>query len=100
MSTDPYPTEEELDKVEKWDYQLGFAPLLEYVKSLWWAPDWGWEQKGNRYYISTAGWSGNEDLIAALQANFMFWSACWQSSRVGGHYRFRIPKWAIPKKGE
>lgn len=98
MSLDPYPTDEELEKVRLWDYHLGFAPLMEYVKSLWRAADWGWSQKGNSYYISTGGWSWNESLIAALRSNTMFWACCWQSSRRGGHYRFHNPKWAKPAK--
>lgn len=92
MSTDPYPTDAELRKVRKWDWELGLGPFMEYVKSLWWHPDWGWYQKGHKFYISTGGWSGNESLIGEMQRNFMFWSLCWVSSRRGGHYRFHIPK--------
>jgi hypothetical protein len=100
MSLDPYPTDEELEKVRLWPPHLGFAPLMNYVKSLWWQADWGWSQRGNTYYVSTGGWSGNEDLIEALRLNRLFWTVCWRSSRRGGHYRFCIPKWAKPTKGE
>lgn len=94
-----YPTEEELARVESWPNADDFEALMEYVKSLWWAADWGWSQKGRRYYVSTGGWSGNEDLIGAMGRNFVFWVLCWESSRRGGHYRFKIPP-ALAAKGE
>ena len=39
--------------------------------------------------LHTGGWSGNEDLIRALQKSY-FWSF-WRISKVGGHYYFKIP---------
>jgi len=47
------------------------------------------------YQVSTAGWSGNEDIIAALEANRPFWEQSWVSYRVGGHYEFKV-KMAVP----
>lgn len=88
MATDPYPTEDELKRVREWPGS--FVTLLEFVRSLWWNPEWGWEQRGTKYYISTGGWSGNEDLIDALRDHKWFWMFCWVSSRRGGHYRFKI----------
>lgn len=38
----------------------------------------------------TGGWSGNEAIIAALQANLLFFSLYWQESKRGGYYRFKI----------
>ena len=88
---DGYPTEAELRRIRKWPHD-DFVGLMEFVKSLWYLRDWGWSQRGRRYSISTAGWSGNEDMIGALQDNFMFWACCWLSSRRGGHYRFTLPE--------
>jgi len=92
-----YPTEEELKTIREWD-MVGIAALdmlrfLDYIKDLWWMPDWGFHLKGKRVLrleLHTGGWSGNEDIIEALQSNFMFWAMYWQQSRRGGHYKFRM----------
>lgn len=106
MGTDPYPTEAELRRIRRWHWDDGFDALMDYVRSLWWMPDWGWHETGRRpaeiskwkhkpgqryYDISTGGWSGNESLIDAMQANKnLFWAVCWERSRVGGHYLFAV----------
>lgn len=103
-----YPTEEELTRVREWSWK-DCAGLLAYVHELWNLADWGWYEEDGAgmwhhhpetraqvypkvrvFYISTVGWSGNERLIEAMQANDMFWSLCWQSRRRGGHYRFHV----------
>ena len=89
-----YPTKEELETIEKWDIlKKPIDEFLEYVHSLWWAPDWGFSLKGKhilRLELHTGGWSGNEDIIDALHRNWLFWSQCWESSRKGGHFWFKI----------
>jgi hypothetical protein len=54
---------------------------------------WGWhelkEDDRTTYSISTAGWSGNEGIIKAMQGNIL-WSLFWVSSRRGGHYEFEV----------
>lgn len=89
---DNYPTEDELSRIRQWSLEDGWKGLLSFAKTCWWAPDWGWRQRGRRYSISTGGWSGNEDIIAALQENKLFWIVCWISSRRGGHYVFEVPQ--------
>lgn len=89
MDKDGYPDENELKKIEEWDYK-DLSAMMEYVKERWKYSDWGWSQKGNLYYLSTGGWSGNESLIGAMEKNLMFWSLCWLSSRRGGHYEFEV----------
>jgi hypothetical protein len=75
--------------VKTWPYDKGHAGLLELVRA-----NWQWEnyfhQDGNKYALSTGGWSGNEDLIGALQENTLFWACCWESSCRGGHYEFEV----------
>jgi hypothetical protein len=91
--SDDYPTDEELAAIEAWPGSL--RDLMAFVRALWWAADWGWSEHYDTdgaqvYEISTAGWSGNETLIAALRAHKMFWLLCWRQTRRGGHYTFSI----------
>ena len=85
-----YPTEEELKKIEEWPHD-DFKGLMDFIYDLWEYADSGyWVQKRKKYYISTAGWSGNEDIISALEKNWTFWMMCWQQSKRGGHYIFHV----------
>lgn len=98
---DGYPTEETLKLIENWKCvgKESKIQLLEYVKKCWRYPDYFKVEEGTidcyhtnvlRYEISTAGWSGNESLISALERNLLFWSLCWVQSRRGGHYIFQV----------
>jgi hypothetical protein len=90
MTPEGYPDEVELETIRKWPWK-DCVGLLEYVKERWWEPDWGWTEDNGIIDVSTGGWSGNEDLIGAMQDNTMFWMLCWESSRRGGHYEFTLP---------
>jgi hypothetical protein len=99
LDEDGYPTDEALDEIKNWHYDKGWISLMEFVKSIWWASDWGWSEENTKdfsngdeitYNISTGGWSGNESLISALQENQMFWLAGWYQTRRGGHYIFKL----------
>ena len=97
-----YPTEEELDRVKNWlVLATGVLSLIDFVKSIWWSPDWGFKVKNGRntfreqvlrWELHTGGWSGNEDIMSALQSNFIFWTLCWVQSRRGGHYLFEVER--------
>ena len=95
------PTEEELGKIKQWDYQDDFFELAQYVCDLWHFSDWAVyreltkDEYGREYRelrLATAGWSGNESIIDALQENAMFFMLCWQSSHRGGLHIFHIRK--------
>jgi hypothetical protein len=94
--SDPYPTDSELQVIIEWPHTSKYTDLMEYIRSLWWMPDWGWhrdtETDDGKYHVSTGGWSGNEDIIRCMRENYMFWSLCWESTRRGGHYVFDIPE--------
>lgn len=92
MDEDGYPTEDELEYIAKYPYQSGFKPLMAEIRKMWNYAECGyWTEKPDDIYeISTAGWSGNESIISALQENRMFWALCWVQSRRGGHYIFEV----------
>ena len=100
MDSDGYPDDDELEQIEKWDHH-DFAGLGVFVHERWKYRDCGyWTQEGRKLNISTGGWSGNESLMSALEANTMFWAVCWQSSKRGGHYEFELPEWAVKSEPE
>ena len=86
--TDGYPEEHELEKIETWDCD-DFKGMMDFVASLWYYPDY-FEQDGGTYRLSTGGWSGNEEIIGAMKQNSIFWLMCWQMSKRGGHYEFKV----------
>lgn len=93
-----YPSEDELKQIREWavDDPEGW---LRFVRSIWWAPEWGWREDSEiddldrpvrRFYVSTGGWSGNEDIIEAME-HTVLWYVIWQQSRRGGHYILDLP---------
>ena len=47
--------------------------------------------KGEVLELHTGGWSGNEDIIRALQRNKAFWKLL-EKEEAGGHYYFKLKK--------
>jgi hypothetical protein len=97
MDDDGYPTDETLERIAAWKFTTRgeLHALIDHIRDIWAYADAGYfgvtEEHGEppTWKLSTAGWSGNESVIEALQRNTLFWLVCWQSSRRGGHYEFR-----------
>jgi len=95
-----YPSDDDLERVENWDGD--WRACFAFIRSIWWMPDWGWRESTTtelggdrpvtRYEISTGGWSGNEDIIAAMERNRWVMMFFWMQSRRGGHYIFELPE--------
>lgn len=88
-----YPSEETLERIRAWDIVAnGQQALWDVVRDAWSYPDRIWEdpERPGHWHASTGGWSGNEDIIGALQSNVMFWLVCWEQSSRGGHYIFDL----------
>ncbi len=93
---DGYPTEAALQIIEIWHWR-DVPGWFAFIKSMWAYADWGWSEQDTtykdkpirEYHISTAGWSGNESIIRAMQKNYMLWHDTWVQSRRGGHYIFK-----------
>lgn len=105
LDDDGYPTEACLDVIELWHWSDPKG-WFKFIESCWHLRSWGWKEEDephewkeleqykdrmvHRYYISTAGWSGNESIIRAMQRNDMMWYLNWVQSRRGGHYIFEL----------
>ena len=101
IDEDGYPTEEALQIVESWHWSDPKG-WFDFIRNIWhlqsgytWCEDEeDHEYRENktvyRYKISTAGWSGNESIIRAMQKNDMMWTLNWVQSRRGGHYIFEL----------
>jgi hypothetical protein len=106
LDEDGYPTEDTLKRIGTWHYNDTQA-MFDYIHDLWAHAESGYwreeevmqddfnvhiqyEKPRRRYYISTAGWSGNESIIQAMRENTMFWTLNWIQSRRGGHYIFEL----------
>ncbi len=92
---DEYPTEKELQTIREWEclkYE-DFVALAEYVVNLWHFDDWArlTGKKIKTLRLATGGWSGNEDIVAALDKNPMFSMVCWEMSKRGGLHIYKIP---------
>lgn len=90
-----YPTDETEQTIIEWPHGNGFHSLLAYVARAWRYPE-RFTVDTDAYRVSTGGWSGNEQLIDALQRNRVFWAFCWESSTRGGHYVFTEPTPSVP----
>ena len=93
LDEDGYPTQETLNLISVWDYK-NIEKLFKFIKDIWTYKSYIFNEE-YRWTLSTAGWSGNEDIIEALRKNRMVWLLTWESSRRGGHYIFdlsRAPK--------
>jgi len=101
LDEDGYPTDDALAIVELWPYtdEKGWFTFIESIwamKHFGWSEgvephDWDKDKNVYLYELSTAGWSGNESIIRAMEHNGFLWHQVWVQSRRGGHYIFEIP---------
>ena len=96
---DYYPTEAALEIIRIWHWSDARG-WFKFIREVWHLGSWCWsegeetdeldeDKKAYVYNISTAGWSGNESIIHAMQKNMM-WHLNWVQSRRGGHYIFEL----------
>lgn len=90
-----YPSEASLKLIREWSHE-DFTGLMEFVRDIWNWPEFCFtsddELDHDHFELHTGGWSGNEEIVSALQGNVIFWTMCWETSRKGGHYTFKVRK--------
>lgn len=93
MPHDGYPTEEELAEIRA---ETDVRKWFDLVRACWWCPEFGFHEVAGpedvvTFRLSTGGWSGNEEVIAAMKENeHWLWKRAWESTRRGGHYEFVV----------
>ena len=78
-----YPSDEILSRIRSWGTE-DWHGLLVLMDDNW--PEYGCVRRptATRWEFVTGGWSGCEELIAALQENWIAWTMLWESSHRGG----------------
>lgn len=87
-----YPTEDTLRMIREWEGD--WTDMFEFLRAIWKYPErWSIAMVEDEqcYRFSTGGWSGNEELVSALEQNFFAMSLFWVSSHRGGLYYFAVP---------
>jgi len=91
-----YPDNTTISEIESFDMNMMVPTNISYYLKLIWDnweyPNTSWKYNKNTgcLQISTCGWSGNEEVVAAMKRNYLFWTLFWYGSKRGGHYWFRI----------
>jgi hypothetical protein len=86
---DGYPLEACLTALERWPFNYpGAIHYAAHLVELTGYGTIGWHGTGVR--IATGGWSGCEDVIAALGQNPVVWGRYWESSHRGGLHVFQL----------
>lgn len=85
-----YPSDAELEELKTANiFKVGFKGMVDLINDSW-NHDYGkLDFDGKSLKLATGGWSGNEDLICALQENIGFWSSFWIKTERGGRFTFR-----------
>ncbi len=94
MDSHGYPDDNEIDKIKNWPWE-DLKSCFDFVQTLWRYPEhFKIYEKGDYIYYRLAclGWSGNEELIAAMEQNLMLMAMTWVLSKSGGLYVFRLKK--------
>lgn len=108
--SDEYPSDEQLEQIEEWPESdpTGWFAFIKVSGNYWPSESWGWAERDDEdeidkavrvYEVSTGGWSGNEDIIDAMQHNRALWHLTWHQTRRGGHYTFMVKRAASPDVG-
>lgn len=86
-----YPSSKDVEAIEKWDYG-DLLGCLDFIESIW--SDYGRIERRGKHKVwvrfITGGWSGNEEILSAMDKNVGIMT-CWEASYRGGKhiYKFR-----------
>ena len=89
FDSDGYPTDETLNAIRAWP-ENDLNGLIDFLRICFEGYGRVWLPSPHHFALATGGWSGNEEIIGALQENHVFWMTYWESSHRGGKYVFKF----------
>lgn len=98
-----YPAEEQLNAIRKADmFENDLPAMVELIEDAWNHTYGKMIFNDGVLSLATGGWSGNEDVMGALNDNETFWRLYWWKSERGGRFWFKPmfkPTKTSPQKG-
>lgn len=98
LDEDGYPTDKVLDLFMSYEFKCkaDVDRFLEILEGVWYSGSDGYKRIKTEFddllMLHTFGWSGNEEVIVALQNNFIFWGIAFNAHFTGGHYYLNIKR--------
>ena len=105
FDADGYPTEATLDRIREWPIVTlaDMVDCMDFAGRAWssygtWRKYSDWKEARwpsrplVRYTFATGGWSGNESVVAAIEANLIVQMVGAWAWKRGGWYEYRFPK--------
>lgn len=104
-----YPTKAALKRIKEWSYK-DITGCFSFVLDIWHWSEWAAagtpdevlrpaeseviHAEGDRKYLrlATGGWSGNEDIVGAINGNKTIRALCWKLSARGGLHIYEYPR--------
>jgi hypothetical protein len=103
-----YPTDAALERLATWPHQ-DVAGALDFAKAIWHWPDFARHEldahetailhaaPDDKFLrLATGGWSGNEEIVRALNCNLMIRALAWRLHARGGLHIYQYPKQSEP----
>ena len=90
LDNEGYPDERTIELIGQWRIEDDYEKMLTFLTPI--MSGYGRCEKreiDNVWEVVTGGWSGNEEIISAMQSNLAFWGIYWQLSKRGGYYEFK-----------
>lgn len=76
-----YPSKETLEAIENWDYR-DIEGLLKFMAKAWFYPEYAQEIRPGLWCFDTRGWTGNKNLIKALEQSFIWPLIRWNTIKL------------------
>ncbi len=90
FDADGYPSDETIKSIEKWPVE-DFKNCLNFAEKVYHKGYGVWDRQNGYIKIATGGWSGNEDIVHALNKQ-LYWNVLFIACTSGGTWYIKDPE--------